>query len=138
MLLVDITITLTFLRSMTNHQAIQLNAAFNKSVDSLAGVAAPSTLLGKQMIDPHSPLALYSSELPRTLFPSCPHINVTSKDSRLLVLDLLSVHLIRNINGSTIISFHPSLNLPTTTAPFLHERIRFAGELISPTLVLHC
>jgi len=134
---VDITITLTFLRSMTNHQAIQLNAAF-KSTDSLAGVVAPSTLLGKQMIDPHSPLALHSSKPFYTLFANCTHINITSKDNRLLVLDLLSVHLIRNVNGSTIISFHPSLNLPTTTAPFLHERIRFAGELISPTLLLHC
>lgn len=45
-----------------------------------------------------------------------------------LVLDLLSVHLIRRRHGSTIISFHPSLNLPTTTAPYLHERIRFAGK----------
>jgi len=138
MFLLDITISLTFLRSMTNHDAIQLSAAFNKSTDSLAGVAAPSTLLGKQMIDPHSPLALYSSKLFHTLFESCNHLNTTSKDSRLLVLDLLSVHLIRNINGSTIISFHPTLNLPTTTAPFLHERIRFAGELISLTLLLPC
>ena len=55
----------------------------------------------------------------------------SSKDNRLLVLDLLSIHLIRNIHGSTIISFHPNLNLPTTTAQFLHERIRFAGKLIS-------
>ncbi|KIM41609.1 hypothetical protein M413DRAFT_445584 [Hebeloma cylindrosporum] len=106
-----ITITLTFLRSMTNHDAIQLSAAFTKSTDSLTGMGAPSTLLGKQMIDPHSPLALYSN-------------------NRLLVLDLLAVHLIRNINGSTIISFHPSLDLPTTKADFLHERIRFAGQSV--------
>jgi hypothetical protein len=123
---------------MTNHDAIQLNAAFNKSTASLAGKAAPSTLLGKQMIDPHSPLALHSSKLFETLFQSYNHINAASEDNRLLVFDLLSVHLIRNINGSTIISFHPSLNLPTTTAPFLHERIRFAGELISSTLLLLC
>ncbi|KAF8955067.1 hypothetical protein BDZ97DRAFT_1765535 [Flammula alnicola] len=102
-----ITVTLTFLRSMSNHDAVQLNAAFGKSTDTLQ---AP-TLLGTQMIDPHSPLALYSN-------------------GRLLVLDLLAVHLIRNVNGSTIISFHPSLNLPTTTAPFLHERIRFAGQSV--------
>ena len=48
-------------------------------------------------------------------------------DKRLLLLDLLSIHLIRNTNGSTIISYHPTLNMPGTTAPFLHERIRFAG-----------
>lgn len=44
------------------------------------------------------------------------------------MLDLLSVHLIRNVAGSTIISYHPSLNLPTTTAQFLQERIRFSGK----------
>lgn len=49
---------------------------------------------------------------------------------RILVLDILSVYLIRNKNGSTIISFHPSLNLPTTTASFLHERICIAGTPI--------
>ena len=64
---------------MTNHDAIQLSAAFNKSADSLAGVVAPSTLLGKQMIDPHSPLALHSSKLFHTLFGSYNHINATSK-----------------------------------------------------------
>ncbi|KIM41617.1 hypothetical protein M413DRAFT_72019 [Hebeloma cylindrosporum] len=107
-----ITITLTFLRSMSSLcDAVQLSAAFNKSTASFTGMTAPSTLLGKQMIDPHSPLVLHSN-------------------NRLLVLDLLSVHLIRNVNGSTIISFHPSLNLPTTTARFLHERIRFAGQSV--------
>jgi len=42
-------------------------------------------------------------------------------------LDLLSVHVIRHINGNTIISLHPDLNLPTTRAEKLHDRIRFAG-----------
>jgi hypothetical protein len=49
------------------------------------------------------------------------------KDGRQLVLDLLSVHLIRHVDGSTIISFHPEIEHPTTTAEYLHERIRFAG-----------
>ncbi|KAH9474783.1 hypothetical protein JR316_0013248 [Psilocybe cubensis] len=105
-----ITITLTFLRSMSNHDAVQLNHAFGKSTDSLKA-KAPGTLLGSQKIDPHSPLMLHSN-------------------NRLLVLDLLAVHLIRNVNGSTILSFHPTLNLPTTTAAFLHERIRFAGQSV--------
>jgi hypothetical protein len=43
------------------------------------------------------------------------------------VLDLLSVHLIRHVDGSTIISFHPEIDHPITTAEYLHERIRFAG-----------
>ncbi|KAF9559806.1 hypothetical protein CPC08DRAFT_637387 [Agrocybe pediades] len=114
-----ITITLTFLRSMSNHQAIQMNAALApSSTESLplkggagGGGNKASTLLGSQKIDPHSPLVLHSND-------------------RLLVLDLLAVHLIRNVNGSTIISFHPTLNLPTTTAAFLQERIRFAGQSV--------
>jgi len=117
-----ITISLTFLHSMSDLEAIQFVA--NRSTDS---VHEASTLLGSQNIDTQSPLILYSNK-------------------RLLVLDLLSVHLIRNINGSTIISFHPTLNIPATTAPFLHERIRFAGQSVywqsmfqksqDPTLVL--
>ena len=47
---------------------------------------------------------------------------------RQLVLDLLSVHLIRKKNGSVIISYHPTKDTPITTARYLHERIRFAGK----------
>ena len=52
--------------------------------------------------------------------------NVTG--GRKLVLDLLSVHLIRKRNGSVIISNHPTKDIPITTARYLHERIRFAGK----------
>lgn len=117
-----ITISLTFLHSVTDHDAVQLSANRKDTDDDDA-----STLLGKQSIDTQAPLVLHSN-------------------NRLLVLDLLSVHLVRNINGSTIISYHPNLNLPTTTAKFLHERIRFAGQSVywqsmfqksqDPTLVL--
>lgn len=106
-----ITITLTFLKSMLNLDAIKLDAGLlNKSTDS---VNAPSTLLGSQKIDTQAPLVLYSSPNPRVL-----------------LLDLLSVHLIRNKHGSTIISYHPSMALPTMTAPFFHSRIRFAGQSV--------
>ena len=59
---------------------------------------------------------------------------------RQLVLDLLSVHLIRNVDSSVIISFHPTLDHPITKADFLHDRIRFAGEqaIFSILLVLMC
>jgi len=53
-----------------------------------------------------------------------------SSNNQLLVLDLLSVHLIRNINGSTIISYYPSQNLPTAKAKFLHMRIRLVGQSV--------
>ena len=49
-------------------------------------------------------------------------------DQKALAWDLLSVHLVRNVAENTIISFHANLKLPTTTADYLHKRIRFAGE----------
>ncbi|TFK31450.1 hypothetical protein BDQ12DRAFT_694126 [Crucibulum laeve] len=106
-----ITITLTFLRSMSNNDAVRLSAKspYNSSSDTLA--TQERSLLLTQMIDTQAPLALHSS-------------------GRLLVLDLLAVHLIRRKDGSTIISYHPSLDLPTTTAYYLHERIQFAGQSV--------
>ncbi|KAF8623759.1 hypothetical protein AX15_006201 [Amanita polypyramis BW_CC] len=47
-----------------------------------------------------------------------------------LVQDLLSVHLVRNIAGSTIISFHTNIGRYSTEAKYLHERIRFAGQSV--------
>jgi hypothetical protein len=48
--------------------------------------------------------------------------------NRQLVLDLLSVHLIRHVDGNTIISCHPEIDRQTTSAKYLHERILFAGQ----------
>jgi hypothetical protein len=53
--------------------------------------------------------------------------------NRQLVFDLISVHLIRHVDGNTIISFHPAdhaseTDRTTTSAKYLHERIRFAGK----------
>jgi hypothetical protein len=52
--------------------------------------------------------------------------NVTG--GRQLVLNLLSVHLIRKKSGSVLISYHPTKDIPMTTARYLHERIRFVGK----------
>ena len=53
---IDITITMTFLHSMTDHDAIQLAANQPKESSDAA-----STLLGTQKIDTHAPLILHSS-----------------------------------------------------------------------------
>ncbi|TFK31449.1 hypothetical protein BDQ12DRAFT_694125 [Crucibulum laeve] len=108
-----ITVTLPFIKSMSNYDAMRLSATspYNASTESIGSVKKPGTLLGSQKIDTQAPLSLYSN-------------------NRLLVLDLLSVHLIRSNEGSTIISYHPSLNIPTTTAHYLHERIQFAGQSV--------
>ncbi|KAF9530553.1 hypothetical protein CPB83DRAFT_850531 [Crepidotus variabilis] len=104
-----ITVTLTFLKSMSLEDAEKRrNENFSKSNVTLQN---PSTYLGSQNIDTQAPLILHSNK-------------------RILVLDLLAVHLIRNVNGSTLISFHPTMELPTTPADFLHTRIRFAGQSV--------
>ncbi|KAJ3935061.1 MAG: cora-like Mg2+ transporter protein-domain-containing protein [Lentinula lateritia] len=53
------------------------------------------------------------------------------EDMHMLALDLLSVHLIRRNDGlgSTIISYHGH-DGNATSAPYLHERIRFAGQSV--------
>lgn len=102
-----ITVTLTFLRSIAAGSAVSLDAY--ASSETLAMRERSS--IASHVLDTQAPLDLRSC------------------DCR-LVLDLLSVHLIRRRHGSTIISFHPSLNLPTTTAPYLHQRIRFAGQSV--------
>ncbi|KAF8153211.1 hypothetical protein B0H34DRAFT_722645 [Crassisporium funariophilum] len=104
-----ITITLTFLRSVANNDAIRLSAV--SPYASSSTTLASRDILVEQMIDTQAPLNLHSS-------------------GRLLLLDLLSVHLIRKKNGSMIISYHADKDLPTTTAPYLHERIRFAGQSV--------
>lgn len=80
------------------------------------------------MIDTQAPLNLGSGTFPfRVLTCSCCGTHTLDTADKQLVLDLMSVHFIRKEHGSTIISYHPSLALPTTTAEYLHKRIRFAG-----------
>ncbi|KAF6751709.1 hypothetical protein DFP72DRAFT_906906 [Ephemerocybe angulata] len=124
-----ITVTLTFIKSMKESDFNDYMQSASVQDDRRSVASRNGTLLGSQRIDTQAPLILYSNQ-------------------KVLALDLLSIHLIRNINGSTIISYHPSLNIPTTSAPYLHERIRFAGQSVywqsmfqtspDPTLVLLC
>ncbi|KAH6910723.1 hypothetical protein BKA70DRAFT_1271341 [Coprinopsis sp. MPI-PUGE-AT-0042] len=110
-----ITITMTFLRSMSPHDAQRLGATSpyphsgKKSEDEQ--LARHQASLARQMINIQAPLPL-------------------GEHGHLLVLDLLSIHLIRRKSGSVIISFHPDVNRPTTSASFLHRRIQFAGQSV--------
>jgi len=72
----DITITLTFLKSMSNYEAMRANAASCESVAHgtllgasrapIVGLPSESFPLGSQKIDPQAPLVLYSSMLIQT------------------------------------------------------------------------
>jgi hypothetical protein len=51
-------------------------------------------------------------------------------DNKVLLLDLLAIHMVRERNNSTIISFHLPKEDCTTSAKDLHARVRFAGESV--------
>ncbi|KAF8338642.1 hypothetical protein F5887DRAFT_889727, partial [Amanita rubescens] len=63
------------------------------------------------------------SQTDRTLAP----LRLES-NKKALVLDLLSVHLVRNHGMNAMISFHANAELPTTSANDLRERIRVASQ----------
>jgi hypothetical protein len=47
-----------------------------------------------------------------------------------LCRDLLAVHMIRSVNGSTIISYHDSPTLGGTSAKHLYSRVHLAGQSV--------
>ncbi|THU97656.1 hypothetical protein K435DRAFT_662456 [Dendrothele bispora CBS 962.96] len=103
-----ITVTLTFLRKV-DPESIESSQSSRKSISSLDELPT-SEDDPEQIIDTQAPLYLRSC--------TC-----------YLVLDLLSVHLIRNTEGNTLISFHHS-DQESTSAPYLHERVQFAGQSV--------
>ncbi|KAF8997736.1 hypothetical protein BDQ17DRAFT_1544284 [Cyathus striatus] len=99
-----ITISITFLKSIVSDNQ---NEITRNSKDALGK--------SSQMIDTNAPL----------------NIRTTDNIKRQLILDFLSVHLIRKKEGSVIISYHPSIkDIKTTTAEYLQQRIRFAGQSV--------
>jgi len=78
-----------------------------------------------QTIDTQAPLRLKSSKS-RSIRKLNDHTDRVV-GNRALVSNLLSVHLVRNVAGNTLVSFHANMGLTTTQASYLHERIRFAG-----------
>lgn len=103
-----ITITLTFLRTMDHPDASSLHTFPSGSASST--MTSHYDRQNQQVIDTQAPLFLHSSD-------------------HYLILDLLAVHLIRSTDGNTIISYHNTDN-DSTSATYLHERIRFAGQSV--------
>ena len=58
--------------------------------------------------------------------------------NKVLVSNLLSVHLVRNVAGNTLVSFHANMGLKTTQASYLHERIQFAGTSSDDVCTMLC
>ena len=60
-----------------------------------------------------------------------PFMLETFKRNRVLILDLLALHMVRtHPESSTIISYHPSPEWKTTTAENLHSRVYLAGQSV--------
>ncbi|KAJ3987437.1 hypothetical protein F5890DRAFT_1405153 [Lentinula detonsa] len=102
-----ITITLSFIRVVRGTMSKPLSSIHNLSSTS-------STEFDEKALD---------------LLAGAPIVHIAYK--YMLALDLLSVHLIRRNDGlgSTIISYHDQ-DENATSAPYLHERIRFAGQSV--------
>ncbi|KAF7292873.1 hypothetical protein MIND_01186300 [Mycena indigotica] len=100
-----LTITLIFLRTMDHPDAKSLHTF----PDSASSTMTTPFSYHEQIIDTQAPLFLHSG-------------------GQYLILDLLAVHLVRSIDGNTLISYHNSD--ADTTATYLHERIRFAGQSV--------
>ncbi|KAJ3573123.1 hypothetical protein NP233_g2634 [Leucocoprinus birnbaumii] len=98
-----ITIVLNFLRAIDNPtlQASPIATGRNR-VMSRAGTIT---------IDTQAPLSLRSND-------------------KVILIDLLALHMVRSKDGSTIISYHPPPEWQSTSAAILHSRFRFAGQSV--------
>ncbi|TFK40046.1 hypothetical protein BDQ12DRAFT_601934 [Crucibulum laeve] len=117
-----ITVTLTFLRTMPNPMTVPASpeSGFSPKPISRAGTAT---------IDTQAPLTLRSCD--RTLF-----------------IDILAIHMVRRKDSSTIISYHPTSEWKSTSAQYLHSKVKFAGQSVywgtifkqsdDPTFVFLC
>ena len=136
-LAIDITITLPFIQVVPN-ELLPLEQGSQASSETLVSTGedqigkfsnnSPSSFVNQvhivtKVIDTQAPLRIQLKKLELHRPDENPMIE------RALVPDLLSIHLVRNVNGSTIISYHANMDQPTTKAHYLHERIRFAGKL---------
>ncbi|KAF4613148.1 hypothetical protein D9613_011169 [Agrocybe pediades] len=117
-----LTICLTFLRSIpiqvTNH-------------------GTPSCAQGTSLRSTHS---TFGADDASQSDGTRPNLNLSdarvplhlTSNGRLLVPDILSIHLIRREKGSIIISYHADeiQGNHVTSASYLHQRIRFAGQSV--------
>ncbi|KDR66162.1 hypothetical protein GALMADRAFT_148072 [Galerina marginata CBS 339.88] len=104
-----ITVTLTFLRTMPN----PMTAANTPNVGNTNNLtfAQVASQVGTTTIDTQAPLILRSND-------------------RILLLDLLAFHMVRRKEGSTVISYHPTPEWKSTSAQYLHSRVRYVGESV--------
>ncbi|KAH9476036.1 hypothetical protein JR316_0011605 [Psilocybe cubensis] len=106
----DITVTLTFVRSLSNPNTAvpspEPNEDYLANINDLSRGELPDLV-----IDTQAPLPLRSSDI-------------------LLLPDQLALHMIRSPAGNTIISLHQTQEHRATTAKALHTRARLTGRSV--------
>lgn len=100
-----ITIVLNFLR------AIDRPTPDNSTSSTSSGTKRVLSRAGTLMFDSLAPLSLHSS-------------------NKVVLIDLLALHMIRQKDSSTIISYHPPAEWLGTSAATLHSRFHFAGQSV--------
>ncbi|KAK7052405.1 hypothetical protein R3P38DRAFT_3306138 [Favolaschia claudopus] len=100
-----VTLTLTFIRSMHNPTTVP------PSPTSSYSPTVPTLNSADQAIDTQAPLLLSST-------------------NRILLPDILAIHMVRSNDLSTIISYHPPHNHRTTAAHTLRTRLLAAGQSV--------
>jgi hypothetical protein len=132
----DITICLTFLRPMDNTDVTDGGSSTHSRVgtsESLMSWLPSWSFFANQRgenetIDTRAPLSLRSGEL--NIFRSA-HISFKkSLENKILLLDLLAIHMIRSTEGSTIITYHPDRDWNATSAQELHTRLKLVGRSV--------
>ncbi|KAJ8584948.1 hypothetical protein M405DRAFT_825860, partial [Rhizopogon salebrosus TDB-379] len=96
-----ITITLPFVRTLYKAPTSTLPLAPTSERSSLSSPAADT------QINTQAPLLL--------------------RDGNMLFIDLLAIHMVRNVNANTIISYHPDSTWCQTSAKRLHSLMLLAG-----------
>lgn len=120
-----ITITLTFVKAVENTD----DSSSISSTESMHTMSDPAnSFLCMFPAHPES-IVLTDRLVENVIDTQAPLYLKSTTQDKSLVMDLLCIHLIRNVNGNTIVSFHPDKKR-STSAAYLQQRIRFAGRSV--------
>ncbi|KAG6848829.1 hypothetical protein H0H93_013650, partial [Arthromyces matolae] len=121
----DITISLTFIRTMQNPSTLTSSSLSSQTVRSMSQLQPREE---DQVIDTQMPLYIRSRESSSVLVRL--KIAHMLQGDRILLPDLLALHMVRSHNNSTIISYHPDHEHRSTTASSLHSRLHATGHSV--------
>ena len=64
------------------------------------------------------------------MFFAHPTTAKNERTTKLLITDLLAIHLVRSVKNTTLITYHPPADTQATSAKTLYERIYYAGASV--------